>query len=329
MEIAPSWIRMGQCAHALQAAHDKGVVHRDIKPGNILVMPTGQVKLTDFGIARGLDSQTLTQTGRVMGTPHYFSPEQSAGERATAFSDIYALGVVAYECLSGRRPFDSETPVALALAHLREEPPPLPETIPAGVRALIGRAMAKDPAQRPASAAHLGRRLLSLRDTYRVAPPPAAQPDPAAAEKAPSEAPTGPRGGYPSSQQTAGRFAAPSQVPSAGGAGGGTTYRVRPRRRGPRLVLWLLLLVVIATVLVVGSEVLGLATATGSGQPDRHHRVGTAMESAGTGSGEYRVSGRLSAQPAGGLDRPIHDQGGPRVRQQHQATAWEREGQEK
>ncbi len=177
---------IGQAALALQAAHDKGVVHRDIKPGNILVMPNGQVKLADFGIARGLDTQTLTQTGRVMGTPHYFSPEQSAGQRATAASDIYALGVVAYECLCGRRPFDAETPVALALAHLREEPPPLPDHIPAGVRALVARAMAKDPAQRPASAAHFGRRLLALRDAYRAAMQSAQPPSPDPADLSPA-----------------------------------------------------------------------------------------------------------------------------------------------
>ena len=110
--LEPERVRaiMGQAALALGAAHEAGVVHRDVKPANILVMPDGTVKLTDFGIARAVDGSGHTQTGEVLGTPHYLSPEQALGEAATGASDLYALGVVAHELLTGRRPFDKGTP---------------------------------------------------------------------------------------------------------------------------------------------------------------------------------------------------------------------------
>jgi serine/threonine-protein kinase len=137
-----------QTAAALAAAHAAGVVHRDIKPGNILVAPDGTVKITDFGIAVSAASAPLTRTGQVIGTAHYLSPEQASGDRATPSSDVYALGAVAYECLTGRRPFEGESSVQIALKQIREQPEPLPAGVPAGVRDLVERAMAKDPAQR-------------------------------------------------------------------------------------------------------------------------------------------------------------------------------------
>ncbi|MEY9214497.1 serine/threonine protein kinase [Thermobifida halotolerans] len=148
---------LDQAAQALSAAHAGGVIHRDIKPGNLLVTEDGAVKLTDFGIARGNESVTLTQTGMVMGTAQYISPEQVAGKPATPLSDIYALGIVTYECLAGRPPFTADTPLALALAHSREPPPPLPETVPLPVRELVELMLAKDPQDRPSSAAEVAR----------------------------------------------------------------------------------------------------------------------------------------------------------------------------
>jgi serine/threonine-protein kinase len=154
---------LAQTALALQAAHDAGVVHRDVKPGNVLVTPGGTVKITDFGISRAADGTSLTQTGRVMGTAQYLSPEQAAGHSATPLSDIYALGVVTYECLAGRRPFLGKNHVKLAEAHLREEPPPLPEDVPGPVRGLVARLLAKDPADRPQNAALVSQQFVSLR----------------------------------------------------------------------------------------------------------------------------------------------------------------------
>jgi eukaryotic-like serine/threonine-protein kinase len=139
---------LSQSADGLSAAHRAGVVHRDIKPGNLMVRPDGVVKLTDFGIAQARDSAPLTRTGMVVGTAQYLSPEQAQGLEVTAASDVYSLGVVGYECLTGARPFDGASQVAIALAHINRPPPPLPSHVPPAVRLLIERALAKDPADR-------------------------------------------------------------------------------------------------------------------------------------------------------------------------------------
>ena len=143
---------LSQAAAGLSAAHAAGVVHRDVKPGNLLVTPDGRVKVTDFGIARAGDQVPLTATGQVMGTAQYLAPEQAMGRRATPASDVYALGVVAYEALTGARPFVGDSQVAVAMAHVNSDPEPLPAHVPDGARALVGASMAKDPAERPADA---------------------------------------------------------------------------------------------------------------------------------------------------------------------------------
>ncbi|MGY1916897.1 serine/threonine-protein kinase [Blastococcus sp. SYSU DS0973] len=139
---------LGQAADGLSAAHRAGVVHRDIKPGNLIVRPDGVVKLTDFGIAQARDAAPLTKTGMVVGTAQYLSPEQAQGLEVNAASDVYSLGVVGFECLAGVRPFDGASQVAIALAHINRPPPPLPGDIPPAVRLLVDRALAKDPADR-------------------------------------------------------------------------------------------------------------------------------------------------------------------------------------
>jgi len=148
-----------QAANALEAAHQAGVVHRDVKPANILVTPDGTAKLTDFGISRLVDSAPLTQTGEILGTAQYLSPEQVVGHSATASSDIYALGVVGHEMLTGERPFQGETIMATAMAHLNQPPPSLPDSVPAGIRKVITSALAREPADRPATAAAMARSL--------------------------------------------------------------------------------------------------------------------------------------------------------------------------
>jgi serine/threonine-protein kinase len=144
---------VGQAADGITAAHRLGIVHRDVKPGNLLVTPDGSVKITDFGIARAADAVALTQTGQVIGTPQYLSPEQAEGKPATEASDIYSLGVVLYECLAGRRPFDGDSAIATALSHVRDTPPELPDDVPAHLRETVRVALAKDPAARFTSAA--------------------------------------------------------------------------------------------------------------------------------------------------------------------------------
>ncbi len=148
-----------QAATALHAAHEAGVVHRDVKPANILITPDGTAKLTDFGISRAIDSVPLTRTGQVLGTAQYLSPEQALGQRATAASDIYALGVVGHEMLTGERPFDTGSVVSTALAQVNQPPPPLPDTVPLGIRDAIAAALAKDPADRPTTAAAMAHAL--------------------------------------------------------------------------------------------------------------------------------------------------------------------------
>ncbi|MET8040698.1 protein kinase [Micromonospora sp. NPDC005215] len=146
---------VAQAADALHAAHEKGIVHRDVKPGNLLVRPNGTLVLTDFGIARSDLVGQLTAAGSVLGTASYISPEQATGGVASPASDVYALGVVAYQCLAGRRPFEGDNPLDIAMRHVRETPRPLPADIPPQVRALVERALAKDPAARWPSAAAL------------------------------------------------------------------------------------------------------------------------------------------------------------------------------
>lgn len=154
---------VAQTASALQAAHQAGLVHRDIKPGNLLITPDGRVKITDFGIARIADQVPLTATGQVMGTVQYLSPEQASGQPASAGTDIYSLGIVAYEALAGRRPFTGESQVAIAMAQINEAPPELPVTVAESVRNLVYTSIAKKPDERPASAAHLARAAQALR----------------------------------------------------------------------------------------------------------------------------------------------------------------------
>ncbi|MGZ6734463.1 MAG: serine/threonine-protein kinase, partial [Nocardioides sp.] len=139
---------LGQAGDALAAAHRAGIVHRDVKPGNLLVTPEREVKVTDFGIARAASTAAITGTGQVMGTPQYLSPEQARGEQASPASDVYSLGVVAFECLAGHRPFQKETPVATALAHLHDPVPPLPDSVPADLARVVTQALAKDPRDR-------------------------------------------------------------------------------------------------------------------------------------------------------------------------------------
>lgn len=143
---------MSQTARALQAAHEHGMVHRDIKPGNLLITPDNHVKITDFGIARVADQVSLTATGQVMGTVQYLAPEQATGKTATPATDIYSLGIVAYEALTGARPFTGGSQMEIAMAQINDAPPAMPAHIDPKVQALIFKCLEKKPFQRPANA---------------------------------------------------------------------------------------------------------------------------------------------------------------------------------
>jgi len=153
LDVAATLSVLRQTAFALADAHRVGMVHRDVKPGNILVRPDGSVKITDFGIAWSAGSVPLTRTGQVIGTAQYLSPEQAEGKHATPASDVYALGLVGYECLTGHAAFAGDNPVTIALKQVRERPEPLPAQLPSGVRTLVMRALEKNPAARFADGA--------------------------------------------------------------------------------------------------------------------------------------------------------------------------------
>lgn len=181
-----------QVCSALAAAHGYGIIHRDIKPQNLVLMPDGRVKVMDFGIARAVDSDA-TQTGSVLGTAQYVSPEQAQGRTLGPASDLYSLGVCLYELATGRLPFDGDTPVAVALKHVNDEPAPpsvFRPDIPRSLEAVIVRAMAKDPSHRYRSAEDMRADLQRAAAGAPVTAPPAPRPDdtsvmPAVAQQAP------------------------------------------------------------------------------------------------------------------------------------------------
>jgi len=157
---------MAQACAALGYAHRAGLVHCDVKPQNLIVTPDGRLKVTDFGIARAISQSMPQNVDTVWGTPHYFSPEQAAGEAPTPASDVYSLGVVMYEMLSGRLPFDADNHTDLAMQHLQDEPPPLTAinpAVPIQIEQIINRVMAKDPAARYRTADQFGRALMDYR----------------------------------------------------------------------------------------------------------------------------------------------------------------------
>lgn len=150
---------VGQAAAGLEAAHEAGVVHRDVKPANILVTEKGTVKLTDFGIARALGEAKMTRTGEVLGTAQYLAPEAALGHDVDGQADLYALAVVTYEALTGGRPFQADSAVTLAMKHINESPPQLPAHVPSGVRDAVMHGLAKGAYQRPHGVGEYARAL--------------------------------------------------------------------------------------------------------------------------------------------------------------------------
>jgi predicted Ser/Thr protein kinase len=178
-----------QVAEGLQAAHDAGIVHRDLKPANIMLTPAGRTVLVDFGIAQAATSEPLTDTGSLVGTTDYISPEQVRGRSATPQSDLYSLGVVAFHCLTGTSPFRRDTHIATAMAHLHDELPPFAVDVPDAVQGLIVAMTSKDPADRPGTAADVARAAAAIGAAGAIDLPgtfemPRPTPRPAVAERA-------------------------------------------------------------------------------------------------------------------------------------------------
>ena len=243
---------VAQAARGLQAAHAAGLVHRDIKPGNLLVGRDDHVKITDFGIAQAAGAARLTRTGMLVGTAAYLAPERAAGGLATPASDLYSLGVVAYECLTGQAPFGGES-LAVALAHMQQAIPPLPPSVPAAVVALVADLTAKDPSARPPSAGDVCDQAERLR-TVPPHPPAAAPGSPL-----PAEAPAGPIGAPPKMPNEPG-----GRPPGQGSEGGA---RPRPRWRLSRAGPPVRAALVLAAVAVAA---LGWALVTAHGSAPDH-----------------------------------------------------------
>jgi serine/threonine-protein kinase len=243
-------------AAALGFAHRNGVVHRDVKPGNVLLSPSGQVKVADFGIARAMGAgaeENLTQTGAVMGTATYFSPEQAQGLPLDPRSDLYALGIVLYEMVAGRPPFQGDSPVAIAYKHV-QEPPVSPRRInpdvPAPLEAIILTLLAKDPAHRYASAEELRADLRRFVEGHPVAAAAMAA-DATAAIRRPVQPPVDATQAV-HTQHTGPRTTASPRVQP--------TYEP-PRRTGAFLVVLVLLLLILAGLLFALAKVLGIGEA--------------------------------------------------------------------
>jgi serine/threonine-protein kinase len=257
-----------QVGEALSTAHSGGVVHRDIKPANLVLDSTGRVTVLDFGIARAADSAALTATGMMLGTARYISPEQVSGRPATAASDVYSLGVVAFQCLAGRPPFDAGSDVATALAHRDEPPPALPADLPSGLTDLVSACLAKSPEDRP-SAEHVAATAAALApaavgNATRVMPTPA----PAATDDLAVDA--------------AGPFAT-----SDGDDGpAAVTERIHPVPAGPRWLEWRRLGAVAGAVVLILAILTVVSAVTG----------GNDSPSASTGAGHHGTS--PTARPA-------------------------------
>ncbi|HEX6755373.1 MAG TPA: serine/threonine-protein kinase [Mycobacteriales bacterium] len=320
---------VSQAALALAEAHRLGMVHRDVKPGNLLIRRSdGAVKITDFGIARAADAVPLTQNGMVVGTAQYFSPEQAEGRPVGPASDVYSLGVVAYECLAGRLPFVADSPVTVAMMQIRDAPPPLPPDVPPPVRALVLRTLAKQPRQRFPTGAELAEGVRAVQQGrplpapgpvvtppapgFPPVPPPTPQQQPAPPFPPAQAGPAAPAGPLGLTRASGPPQPAPA-APGPGGTGSGPPPRfgvpaqappppVPPpapapdERRRPRWPLWIAAFVLLALAVAALVTVLladdGTQDSGGpprsAGTPTHLHDPAAAVGDRGTDDGRLR-----------------------------------------
>ncbi len=287
-----------QAGNALQAAHETGLVHRDVKPGNIMVTPAGQVKITDFGVAKAADAAPVTRSGMVMGTAHYIAPEQALGHNAEPASDVYSLAVCGYECLTGHRPFLSENAVTVAMMHIRDMAPPLPPDVPPGARAVIEATLIKDPRQRYNSGGEFAAAVAAVRAglplptpsglvnvAYAAQPPVMQQPVP---QISPPVTPQSP----PNPMASIGPASHPAMRPVTGPPP--MAVRRLPTKK-TQWGWWVLLAVILIAVLVAGAFL--IARLIGSGNGGQPSGVQTSEQAPATGTNPARQP-PTSAYPA-------------------------------
>jgi eukaryotic-like serine/threonine-protein kinase len=295
-----------QAGIALQAAHERGYVHRDVKPGNILITPTGKVKLTDFGIAKAADAAPVTRSGMVMGTAHYIAPEQALGHEASPASDVYSLAVCGYECLAGHRPFLSENAVTVAMMHIRDVPPPLPPDVPPGARAVIDATLVKDPRQRYANGAEFAAAVAAVRAGMPL-------PAPSGVTYAAAQMAAGHTGTQP-------RIMVPPAMAGPSTTGSFQVGMPTPQRKPNRAALWVLLAVTAVVIIVLLVWAIMQASGNdgdgrnGGGSGGDTPTTQTTQASAGASTGQEPGGTPGETMPGGsqpgaggtGADGPIH-----------------------
>jgi eukaryotic-like serine/threonine-protein kinase len=294
LEPAFAMDALAQSAAGLQAAHAAGLVHRDVKPANLLVGPAGQIKITDFGIAYAAGSAPITRTGTLIGTPAYLAPERTSGGPASPASDLYSLGVVGYECLTGAPPF-SGLPAEVAAAHRNRALPPLPPTVPPEVAELISELTARDPAARPATAGEVAWRAGQLRD--------------AVAGSATAQLARNPGGSSPVTQLLADPVTL-TGLPAVDEAPADRRDEPRPRRRA--------VLAVAAAIAVAGLA--GWLLRGGVGTASPQHSPGTPQPTASTPAARTVAvnAGALTGQPVHEVSKQLSQLGlQPQIRWAH------------